>query len=310
MANSLDVVTRFVDVYLRSTSLWPIHGLANIALQEAFDRYPVKVEGVFTATASGEGSLIGLPHREVRIEECYYSNRQLWHYTQVGDHVRIDDDYLGPINVKYSFEDDLFPGVFQIAEVVCMYRSNVYSPEFLEGVRSNTVYARDYLSSDFPPTPFNLVIQGAPTWHMTDTTTRLHEGIQTRVHATCFSVGFRGLHVSYPYQPRLNPEVSGYDENAIHYVRLNYPLACAVVNDWEVPGDVILQAQANMYQIWIRQRALYDQYVGIASTQSISMDDILALVANLEMRARMANQQDVTIPKPVPAAPRRRKVCR
>lgn len=78
------------------------------------------------------------------------------------------------------------------------------------------------------------------------------------------------------------------------------------INNRGVP--VIMEsAQATMYEFWVRNRALYDQYTAIASEQAMSVQDLIALSAAHEAKADKAFSRIKEAPKPTTARVRRRR---
>jgi len=53
-----------------------------------------------------------------------------------------------------------------------------------------------------------------------------------------------------------------------------------------------------MYEHFIRSRALYDQYTGIASIQSMPLEDLQVLIRDFEARARIAARGNRRLPQP------------
>ena len=54
---------------------------------------------------------------------------------------------------------------------------------------------------------------------------------------------------------------------------------------------VMAKGQATMYEFWVRNRAFYDQYTGIASEQALGVQDLVALARSYEDKAdRMFNR--------------------
>ena len=86
---------------------------------------------------------------------------------------------------------------------------------------------------------------------------------------------------------------------------------CVVSAVYEAPDHtvpvIMAKAQAAMYEFFLKNRAVYDQYTAIASEQAMSVGDLLGLSRAMEDKADRGYKRIRTLPAPTKARVRIRE---
>jgi len=200
-------------------------------------------------------------------------------------------------------------------------RRDVLHWEFRPTVQTALLYLRDSISGTVEVTlQYRQPIFPAPVYVVSDSITAV--SVSGAAIAHTWPPGPAFIELAYTSSGYLYREVALYNAvsptgfsglvRGVEGVQTTWPSGTQVSLCFAGPDQmlrpIMLMAQAVMYEHWLRDRALYDQYTAVASLQALPMDDLQTLIRDLEARARMAYSALLTGRKlPRPAKGRLRK---
>lgn len=282
MKSLRQLTDELIGVRLNATnvSLWQtsvvIREAARCAINDAIATFPARVQ-VVQQTAQITDGVIVLPRlvdRVIRIdavETSYLTRHMVSHWdiypTPTTTYVRIHDAVgSGHLEVTYVYPQPALPADLVVSEDTAAY-----------------IKVNPYLS------PSNL-------WPSGPCYVELYQNTRGGVrevfsYSQTSSLGF------------LDP-VRGIEGVQQEWTDVTEISCCYVAPDSSL-RPVMLQAQAVMYEFWLRHRALYEQYTALASMQALSLEDLQLLIRDLEGRALSARRRNRHLSPPSSARLRR-----
>lgn len=276
-----------------SYSLWQaadtLREYVRLALNDGLAMYPVRVgQAWYTATVNTVGGRVGLPNYMGKItnirsvHSSYYDADMLPHFTVTPTvnttFVKINTDYAGTILVEYEAELSYAP-----TDTTLKAMSFVTNQLDLE---SNAVLSR------WPQQGYVEVTSWTPS---------------TEFFGKHEYNGITGYVAADPIMDIVHWGVDGADKNWAVASGI-WPLGSAVSYTYPDNRQVrpaVLQAQASLYGYLIHDRATYNQFTALVSSQAMPMKDMLMLISSYEARARIAFTRVRPVREPQPTRLRR-----
>ena len=289
MKSARQLVSELTGIRLNATSvsLWNIADevteYARQAINNALALYPPVIEDVYTSGVSGgAGSEVALPRSVEGVGGIYRAGTDSTslvrvehfrvHPTPATTWVEVLDSYEGRLDIHYYYKlPELPKDIYVVSD-------------------SSTIVN---VSSGEPPVAY----WPAPPVYV-EATYRSQPEYREVFEANYYTVG--AVH-------HLTRAVEGYGPTSWSPgAQLSLVVQCRE----KALVPVLLQAEANLYQTWVRDRAAYDQYTAIASSQAMDIETLLTIIGNLEIRARTQYRQVRNVMKPLKVAGRREPLPR